>query len=267
MCSRFAGGRLQGLFPQDCVPELGGRPQGTAHKSFCRFQFATQDLTNEGFGQVVAKFEHFGNFVRSQFALAESEDVLSRLLCWREAGFEHDEGGHRFARVLVWHSDDGGFRYSGMLEQYLFHLAGIDVEATGDDQVFGAVNNVEVALFIHPADIAGTHPAVVEGVLSLFRAVPVAFHDVRSLDDDLAYAARWQQFVCFRFHDGRVNVGHGQTHAAVAYIDVERVAVGDGRGFAQPVALHQPAARHGLEIVAHLRGQRRRAADAVLDRT
>ena len=78
----------------------------------------------------------------------------------------------------------------GMLVKDFVHLAGIDIEPAGDDHVLFAVHDIDVAVFVRLADIAGVEPAVLELVCGFLRIVPVALHDGRALDDDFAGLAR-----------------------------------------------------------------------------
>ena len=48
-----------------------------------------------------------------------------------------------------------------VLEQHLLDLAGVDVLAAADHHVLAAPDDVEVALGVHHAEVAGVHPAVV----------------------------------------------------------------------------------------------------------
>ena len=104
---------------------------------------------------------------------------------------QHHEGHRRLAPFLRRHADHGGFEHVGVLGQHRFDVAGIDVEAAGDDHVLLAVHQREKAVGVEPADVAGAHPAVAlgivpEGLGGLLRLVEIALHHHRRAADDLA---------------------------------------------------------------------------------
>ncbi len=76
-----------------------------------------------------------------------------------------------------------------MLEQHVLHHAGIDVLAAGHDHVLDAVLDVDIAFVVEDAGVAGVQPAAAEGLRRLVGQVPVAAHELRAPDDDLADGA------------------------------------------------------------------------------
>ncbi len=66
-----------------------------------------------------------------------------------------------------------------VVDRLLDHLR-IDVEAAGDDHVLLAVDQVEIAVGIHIADVAGEEAVADEGLGGFLRPVPVALGDVRA---------------------------------------------------------------------------------------
>ena len=76
-----------------------------------------------------------------------------------------------------------------MLVEDLLDLTGVDVEAAPDDEVLLAVDDVVVAVVVHPGHVAGLEPAVDEGGGRLVGLVPVALHDIVTPDGDLAVLA------------------------------------------------------------------------------
>src|SRR5712691_3371371 len=154
-----------------------------------------------------------------------------------------------------------------MVVKHFFDFAGIDVEAAGQDHVFGTINYVEVALLVHFTDVAGAHPAVDEDVGGLTRLIPVALHDIGAFYRDLSHAADGHWLTRLLVQNGCFDTRQGQADAAIPNIAIERVAVCDGRGLAQSVALNQPALCQFLPVDAHLRWQWRCATDAYVDRT
>ena len=104
--------------------------------------------------------------------------------CVRIEGFFADDvGDGNFAADLVRHADDGGFGDFFLLEKKLFDLAGIDIEATGDDQVAAPALERVVLVGGSFADVAGAKVAIDERGLGGFVAPPVACEDVRPADE------------------------------------------------------------------------------------
>src|SRR5437899_9392400 len=86
------------------------------------------------------------------------------------------------AASTVRYSYYGGFRNAGLLFQELLDLAGIDVEAAGDDQVALAALQRVVAILRTYCHVAGAEITVGEA----FFASPIAGGDVRTADVQLA---------------------------------------------------------------------------------
>ena len=100
--------------------------------------------------------------------------------------FKRHEGLHRLAAVVVRDADDGDLAYRRVGVEHLFHLARPDLEAGHVDLVLQPVDDVEPALGVHHADVAGAQLAVRQRVRGLLRPLPVAGHDLRPADRDLA---------------------------------------------------------------------------------
>ena len=103
-----------------------------------------------------------------------------------------DEGLCGLAAILVGNADHDHLLHAWMgVDRLLDHLR-IDVEAAGDDHVLLAVDQIEIAVGVHVADVAGEEAVADEGLRGFLRPVPVALGDVRALDADLADFARRQ---------------------------------------------------------------------------
>src|ERR1035438_910751 len=72
-----------------------------------------------------------------------------------------------------------------MRTQHRCDLGAVDVLTTRDDHVGLAVDDVEVSLVVHAAEVTGVEPAVGEGPLVGLGHAPVALHHGRSAVDDL----------------------------------------------------------------------------------
>ena len=144
-----------------------------------------QNLADLGFGQLVAEFDEGRDFIGGEILLAEGADFVAG------GGFacaQDDVGFHGFAASGVRDASDSGFHDFGIAEQYFLDLTGYDVITAGDDEVLFAVDDVEVALFVHFADVACVQCArVVDSERGLVLAVPVAGHDLGPVDNDFTF--------------------------------------------------------------------------------
>ena len=84
-----------------------------------------------------------------------------------------------------------------VVDRLLDHLR-IDVEAAGDDHVLLAVDQIEIAVGVHVADVAGEEAVADKGLRGFLRPVPVALGDVRAPDADFADFARRQHLASDR---------------------------------------------------------------------
>src|SRR5262245_51806484 len=78
----------------------------------------------------------------------------------------------------------------GMLRGDLLNIARIDLHATGDDHVFLAINEVEVAFVVEIAQIAGKNPALADRLRCQLRLLVVTRHHDWPAPRDLANLAR-----------------------------------------------------------------------------
>jgi hypothetical protein len=79
-------------------------------------------------------------------------------------GTQGDHGGDLLAEEIVANPDDGGLGDGGVLVEDLLDLPWVDVVAAADDEVLLAVDDVVVAVAVHPGQIAGVQPAVHDGL-------------------------------------------------------------------------------------------------------
>ena len=103
-----------------------------------------------------------GTLNRASRARQNSRDVL---VGQRGAGADDDERVRHLAPPLVGMADDGGLEDVGVFVEHALDLGGGDVLPAGDDHVLLAVLDVEEAVLVEPADVAGPEPAVDEGAL------------------------------------------------------------------------------------------------------
>src|SRR4029077_16366321 len=87
-------------------------------------------------------------------------------------------------------------------------LTGVDVEPAGDEHVLGAVHDVQVAAAVEAADIPGVQPAAAQGLRGRLGTLPVALHQRRSANADLADLVRGERTV-LGVEDGHL---HARAH-------------------------------------------------------
>ncbi len=147
-------------------------------------QFVAREFADRRARQFVDEIERRRNFVLAELAGEECLELVQRERIG--AGAQLDKGLRRLAAVIVGNADHDHFLHRGMvIDRLLDHLR-IDVEAAGDDHVLLAVDQIEIAVTVHVADIAGQEAVADKGLRGFLRPVPVALGDVRPLDADFA---------------------------------------------------------------------------------
>src|SRR5690554_3248087 len=151
---------------------------------FCP-QLGFDHLAHGVAGQLINHFHSFRYFVTGKVLFAETDDFFRDLFGRR---IQHHHGDNGFAKVRVGHTDNGRLLYAGYGIDNQLYLLGIHVVAAGDNKVFTAANDVEVAFVIQPPQIAGFKPAITGELFScLLRFIPVALHYGRAFDFDSAH--------------------------------------------------------------------------------
>ena len=105
----------------------------------------------------------------------------------RHVWLQGDERFGTLTPLLVGDGDHGALQHSGMLGHRLLHFDGRDVLATGNDHIFLAVAQLDVAIGMPDRDIAGMEPATRERGSGSLRVVVVALHHVIAVHNDLAH--------------------------------------------------------------------------------
>ena len=95
-----------------------------------------------------------------------------------------------------------------MLHQRALDFEGKDVEAARDDQIALAISDVEVAVLIELADIAGVMPTELPDLGTRRLVIKIAGHDRRPAQHDLAGFIRTEQSPAL-VHDAHVLDDHG----------------------------------------------------------
>ena len=80
-----------------------------------------------------------------------------------------------------------------MFEQDVFDLAGKHLETAHRDHVLDPVDDFEKAVLVHRGHIAGAQPGLAlmldENILRRVRTIPVALHDLRTMERQFARLA------------------------------------------------------------------------------
>src|SRR5690606_9339940 len=74
-------------------------------------------------------------------------------------GDQLDIGAGQFAREGVGLADGGGGGDLGVGQQRVLDLGGVDIVAAADDQILGAPGDPQIAVGVHPAQVAGAQEA------------------------------------------------------------------------------------------------------------
>ena len=103
------------------------------------------------------------------------DQLFSRCL---HAMLENDDGMHSLAPLVAWDPDHRDLGHGRMRGDGVLHLDGVHVLSAGDDHVLHPVGQVQEAVFVDEAHVAGAIPAVAHDRFSLRRLLPVFAHEV-----------------------------------------------------------------------------------------
>ena len=115
---------------------------------------------------------------------AEGNDLLGGGLV--KAFLQFNEGAWRLPPFFIRLGDDGGSQHGRVLVKRAFDLDGGNILTTGNDDVLGAVLELDIAVRVEHAQVAGMEPAAGEGFVRCRRVLQVALHDDVALEHDLA---------------------------------------------------------------------------------
>ena len=102
---------------------------------------------------------------------------------------QHGVGLDRFALVGVGHAEHADLGDRRMALQHLFDLGREHVEARHDDQVLGTVDQVQVPVAVHHADVAGAEPPIDQHALGHLGFAVVAVEHIVATHPDLTGVA------------------------------------------------------------------------------
>src|SRR6516165_11131468 len=95
-------------------------------------------------------------------------------------------GDRHLIPARVYPSDHATFADIRMFEQDALDFCGVDIFATGNDEVFLAVVDPEISVGIAPANVAGTIPAIVQRFASRLIVPPIFAEYVRTAHRNLS---------------------------------------------------------------------------------
>ncbi len=175
---RSSCARRRGRRRRSAVPRRGGQ-HGPEQLAVGLHHAGQRDRVHEAY---LARVLH-----RGQVALAELDQV-------RGPGHgvlaQLHERDHLLAVPLVRAPHDGGSDHVGVLHQHVLDVAGVHVVPAADDQVLDPVHDVQVAVLVEPAHVAGVQPAAAHHQRGLRLGVPVPAHQHRAAHADLAVLGR-----------------------------------------------------------------------------
>ena len=172
-----------------------------------------------------------------------------------------DDGRDPLAPLGVRQADDRALPNAGMLAQRLLDLRRIHVLASGDDHVLDPVDDVELALCVTEAGIAGPIPAVFHDRRRCFRLLPVAAEHRRRSDQELADRAL-RHFQPIGVDDTDLDQWQRRSAGAQRGFVVDIMLLGPqqgqhARGFGGAVELHEAALHLQQRTFQQGRGNRR----------
>src|SRR6266567_4432212 len=224
------------------------------------------EFADRRFRQVGADLHGLQHLVLAELVLEKDLELVER-----ERGritLQFDEGLGRLPPIRILHADDADLFDGRMLEDGFLDHARIDVVAAAQQHVLGAVDDINITVFIHVADVAGTQEPVGGHYLGRrLRILPIAFHHVRTLDADLATLSQPHVFpVAGDAGELDDDSRDGNAARAGPWRPLRRREGAGRRRLGHAPALREPAAREFLKSPLDLERQGRAAGGAPFDR-
>ena len=171
--------------------------------------------------------------------------------------------GHHHARDFladaVRQTDNAEFLDVRRILVDLFDFVRIDVLAVGvDDDVFRSAHEIEIAVVIQAAEVAGIKPAIDQRLLRRLFIAEITDHHIGAARDYFSYAGR------IRLGDPNLNPGQGLADGAGQHAILRTRHRQDRRRFGQSISFEDSEAQ-SLKITLHFFIQRRTATDEVTD--
>src|SRR6476646_10533714 len=208
-----------------------------------------ENLPGGAFGQRVDNPDPPRVLVRSDLRL----DVAAQLV--RRHGrtrLERDRRADLLTQLGVRDADNRRLGDLRVLVQHLFDLPRVDVVSAADDQILLPVDDVVIAVLVHPPDVAGAEPAVVrDGLGRRLRPVQIALHDVVAADRDLPDLAL-RDLGARRVNDTHFHAPDRRADRARLALPARVVERRDWRRLREAVSLEHDAVERVLELAQHL---------------
>ena len=141
--------------------------------------------------------------------------------------------------MLVGNTDRCALKHTGQCDDHFLDLVRKHIEARDDDHVLLAIDDLHEAPEVHHADIAGLEETIGgHRTRRLLGLLPVALHDLRPADADLAALTR-RHIVAGVIADRDFNRADRQADRAIEGGTVDRVDGSDRAGLGQAETLTQ----------------------------
>ncbi len=162
--------------------------------------------------------------------------------------------------MWIGNANDGRFKHPRMLRDDVLPFIGKHLEAGDIDHVLLAIEDFQIALLIKSTDVTGVQPAAfAENKSALIGTLPIALHDLRPADTNLARLAD-RKIVPVIVTDNHVGRRDRKSDSADLRAS-HRIEADDRRRFSKPVAFHQLGAGDLAPAYRDRALHRRAAAD------
>ncbi len=157
------------------------------------------------------------------------------------------------------HADHCAFQNPGQVINQALDLLGVDIKATGDDQILLSPDNGDIAVGVDPCHVTRDEPAVrLQFLGCLFWHLPIALKHIRAAHFQHADFAGWHLGPVF--HHPRLHARQRKAHGACAtlsLVGVRRAHI----GFGHPVAFENTVTCPHLPLFVGIDQQGGRAGD------
>src|SRR5213079_1740460 len=215
--------------------------RGAVRRAKLAGELAPQQFPDGGLGQRLPKLYALRNLVRGEVSPA----VVADLLLGQAHAFPRDHPGHHsLSRMRVRDPRDADLSDGGVCRDDFFDLARPNLKTARLDEILLAIDDGEIPVPIEQPQIASIEPAVAQHFRGRLRIVPVAFHQLRRLDDDLADLAGSDLLArIIDVHDSHVDIGQRDADRALLVGAHHGRADGGHAGLGQRVHFDDPPAR------------------------
>src|ERR1700722_3423801 len=136
----------------------------------------------------------------------------------------------------------------GVTEQNLIDFVRRNIFASADDDVFDPAGQVQVAVGIQKALIAGAHPPMHEGARVGFGIIFVSAKYIGSLNRDLSPLVG-SKMIAVLVHDADAEAGAHANRASLAVSWRQRIRGHLVSGFGHAISLNERYAKHALDLI------------------